>query len=87
MKLHIAAVACVAMCATFPLPAALAQSTSVGAGAAPAAPQPEPPKKPMSRKQARAVQENADARLCLEFPTQLMIVKCAEKYRLDKHET
>ena len=83
MKLHVAAVACVAMCATL----ALAQSAPAGAGSAPAATAPEPSKKPMSRKQARAVQESADARLCLEFPTQLMIVKCAEKYRLDKRES
>jgi hypothetical protein len=45
------------------------------------------PKKPLSRKDARELKANADARLCLEFPTTLMIVKCAEKYRPDKHES
>jgi hypothetical protein len=45
------------------------------------------PQKPLSRKDARELKANADARLCLEFPTTLMIVKCAEKYRPDKHES
>jgi hypothetical protein len=48
---------------------------------------PEEPKKPLTRKEARALKANADARLCLEFPTNLMVVMCAEKYRLDKRET
>lgn len=59
---------------------------SAAAGAAEAAPA-DAPKKPLTRKEARAIQEKADARLCLEFPTQLMIVKCADKYRLNKRET
>jgi hypothetical protein len=28
----------------------------------------------------REVATNADARLCLEFPTNLEVIKCAEKY-------
>lgn len=84
MKHIIAVGACLAI-ATLPLPAAVAQSP-VATATADVATQVEPPKRPMSRKESRAIQEKADARLCLEFPTQLMIVKCAEKYRLDKRE-
>ena len=85
MKLNIAVVACLAI-ATLTLPASFAQS-AVATATSDVATQAEPSKKSMSRKEARAVQEKADARLCLEFPTQIMIVKCAEKYRLDKRET
>jgi hypothetical protein len=29
---------------------------------------------------------DADARLCLEFPTNLQVIMCAEKYRPHKHK-
>lgn len=32
----------------------------------------------------RASVMDADARLCLEFPTNLQVILCAEKYRPDK---
>jgi hypothetical protein len=87
MNLNIFAVASVAIAAAVPLgvaaqtapPKATADTASVAAADA--------PPKPMSRKEARATQEKADARLCLEFPTELMVVRCAEKYRLNKRET
>ena len=28
----------------------------------------------------------ADARICLEFPTNLEVIRCAEKYRWHKHK-
>jgi hypothetical protein len=88
MNLNTVAIACVAIAATLPLPVAVAQTPPASAAAETAAiMQAEAKKKPPTRKEARALQEKADARLCLEFPTQLMIVKCAEKYRLNKRET
>jgi hypothetical protein len=88
MNTNALAVALVAIAATLPISAAFAQTAppSVATDTAASAP-PDPPKKPSSRKDARERKANADARLCLEFPTNLMIVKCAEKYRLDKRET
>jgi hypothetical protein len=88
MKSNVLAVAFVAIAAAFPISAATAQTAqpSVAADTAVSAP-PEESEKPSSRKEVRERKANADARLCLEFPTNLMIVKCAEKYRLDKRET
>lgn len=88
MNSNALAVAFVAIAAALPISAASAQTTQPGvaADAAAAAP-PDPPKKPSSRKDARERKANADARLCLEFPTNLMIMKCAEKYRPDKRGT
>jgi hypothetical protein len=82
------AVAFVAVAAALPISAPVAQTAqpSVAADAAASAP-PDPPKKPSSRQNARERKGNADVRLCLEFPTNLMIHKCAEKYRPDKRET
>lgn len=88
MNSNALAVAFVAVAAALPISAPIAQTAqpSVAADAAAAAP-PDPPKKPSTRKDARERKANADARLCLEFPNNLMIVKCAEKYRPDKPET
>lgn len=88
MNLNTVAIALVAIAAMLPLSAAIAQTPPASAAAETAAiMQAEAPKKPLTRKEARALKEKADARLCLEFPTQLMVVKCAEKYRLNKRET
>ena len=88
MNSNTLAVAFVAVAAALPISTPIAQTAqpSVAADTAASAP-PEEPKKASSRKEARERKANADARLCLEFPTNLMIVKCAEKYRLDKRET
>jgi hypothetical protein len=88
MNLNSLDIALIAIAATLPLSAAIAQAPppSVAADTAVAG-QPEAPKKPLTRKEARTLQEKADARLCLEFPTQLMVIKCANKYRLNKRET
>ena len=88
MNSNALAVAFVAIAAALPISAATAQTAQPGVAAdtAVSAP-PEEPKKPSSRKDARERKATADARLCLEFPTNLMIMKCAEKYRPDKRET
>ena len=63
-----------------------AQTTAAPAAAAPAAAaqaQPAPSasgKRPAARSKQRAW-TRADARVCLEFPTDLQIIKCSEKYR------
>jgi len=88
MNPNIIAMAWVAIAAALPLSAAIAQTPPASAAAETAAiMQAETQKKPMTRRESRAAQEKADARLCLEFPTQLMVIKCAEKYRLNKRET
>ena len=65
-------------------PAAAAPSQKAappGAPAATAAAQaPGEAFKPTKRA-SRRVPSTADARVCLEFPTNLQIIKCAEKYR------
>jgi len=87
MNLHTLAIALIAVAATLPPSAAIAQTPPPGAAAdTEAAVPPEAPKQPLTRKEARALQEKADARRCLEFPTPLMIIKCADKYRLNKRE-
>jgi hypothetical protein len=53
--------------------------TPAGASSA-AAPVPVAERKSPSRAKQRAG-ERADARVCLEFPNNLQIIKCAEKYR------
>jgi hypothetical protein len=87
MNLNTVAIALAAIAATLPLSVAIAQTPLSAAAETAAVTQAEAPKKALTRKEARALQEKADARLCLEFPTQLMIVKCAEKYRLNKRES
>jgi len=88
MNFKVLAAIVVALAVALALPAASAQTPHPGAAAGAAATAgAEEPKKPLSRKDARELKANADARLCLEFPTTLMIVKCAEKYRPDKHES
>jgi hypothetical protein len=88
MNYNVLAAAFVAIAAALPISAATAQTAQPGVAADNAASAPtESPKKPSSRKDARERKANADARLCLELPDNFMIVKCAEKYRLDKRET
>jgi hypothetical protein len=54
------------------------------AASAPAAPTPKPAAtdtaKPVRRASHR-VPSKADARVCLEFPNTMQVIKCAEKYR------
>ena len=64
-------------------PAAAAPAQKSAPPAAPAAAAAAPPEvkaQPMTRASRRAP-STADARVCLEFPTNLQIIKCADKYR------
>jgi hypothetical protein len=60
-------------------PAAPVPAASAAAPAA-AAPQPTDTTKPAKRVSHRGPSK-ADARVCLEFPNNMQIIKCAEKYR------
>ena len=57
---------------------AQAQKDAPTAAAAPAPPSAE---KRAAPRATRGSWTRADARVCLEFPTNLEIIKCAEKYR------
>ncbi|MDQ2962216.1 MAG: hypothetical protein M3R31_03500 [Pseudomonadota bacterium] len=46
-----------------------------------AAPAPPAAEKRSEPRATRGASTRADARACLEFPTNLQIIKCAEKYR------
>ena len=64
-----------------PAAAAPAQKSAPPAAPATAAAAPTDVKaQPMTRASRRAP-STADARVCLEFPTNLQIIKCADKYR------
>jgi hypothetical protein len=63
-----------------PAAAAPAQKSAPPAAPAAAAAPPEVKAQPMTRASHR-VPSTADARVCLEFPTNLQIIKCADKYR------
>jgi hypothetical protein len=65
---------------------AQAQKDAPAAAAAPApaaavAPAPPTAEKRAAPRATRGSWTRADARVCLEFPTNLEIIKCAEKYR------
>jgi pyruvate/2-oxoglutarate dehydrogenase complex dihydrolipoamide acyltransferase (E2) component len=79
MKRVVASLAVGAILAVLSPESARAQATQE----APAAAAPAPPaaeKRPEPRA-TRGSWTRADARACLEFPTNLQIIKCAEKYR------
>jgi hypothetical protein len=40
-----------------------------------------------SLRSARESVADADARLCLELPTNMQVIMCAEKYRLDRRRS
>ncbi|MGH8713874.1 MAG: hypothetical protein ACREYB_07700 [Casimicrobiaceae bacterium] len=66
-------------------PPAIAQSRAPGpAPVAVASPSVHTPAKASATRIERRRAAHADARVCLEFPTQLQIVTCAEKYRWAK---
>jgi hypothetical protein len=62
-----------------PAPAAPASAPPAAAATAPAATPPRLDMKPPARA-PRTTIVDADARNCLEFPSNLEIIKCAEKY-------
>jgi len=61
-------------------PAGAVAQAQKDAPAAAAAPAP-PSEKRAAPRSTRGSWTRADARVCLEFPTNLEIIKCAEKYR------
>ena len=77
MKRLVAAIACGAFLAT----AYPTDATAQAKKAAPEAAAPVPAKSPPARHAKRRPWTRADARVCLEFPTNLQIIRCAEKYR------
>jgi len=79
MKRFVASLAVGAILAALSPESAHAQATQ-GAPAA-AAPAPPAAEKRAEPRAARGSWTRADARVCLEFPTNLQIIKCAEKYR------
>ena len=85
MKRLVAAMAVGAILTAIYLAGAVAQAQK-DAPAAAAAPALAAPAAPAAEKRAapratRGSWTRADARVCLEFPTNLQIIKCAEKYR------
>jgi len=79
MKRVVASLAVGAILAALSPESARAQATQ-GAPVA-AAPAPPATEKRAEPRAARGSWTRADARACLEFPTNLQIIKCAEKYR------
>ena len=83
MKRLVAAMACGAILAVvYP---ALAQAPKPAPEAA--APAPAPTASPPAARAKKRTWERADARVCLEFPTNLQIIRCAEKYRYTRVPT
>lgn len=77
MKRLVAALACGAtLAAVFPADT-VAQAQQAARQAASTAPAKSPPPAPAKRRPWT----HADARVCLEFPTNVQIIRCAEKYR------
>jgi hypothetical protein len=62
-------------------PAGAVAQAQKDAPAAAAAPEPPSAEKRAAPRATRGSWTRADARVCLEFPTNLEIIKCAEKYR------
>jgi len=85
MNRFVAAMACAVIVAVVYPPAAVAQVTKAPPAATSPAAAPAPAPMPAaSRAGTQATKRTwtrADARVCLEFPTNLQIIRCAEKYR------
>ena len=64
-------------------PAAIAQGQAPNPSPAAATPPPAASAPPATTERGRAA-AHADARVCLEFPTELQVIACAEKYRWAK---
>jgi hypothetical protein len=88
MNRFVAAMACaVTVAVAYPAGAAAqaAKAAPAAVSPAPAAVSPAPAPTPAASKAGahakRQTWTRADARVCLEFPTNLQIIHCAEKYR------
>jgi hypothetical protein len=93
MNRFVAAMACAITVAVAYPRAAVAQVAKAPPAAASPAPAAAPAPAPMpaaSRAGTHATKRTwtpADARVCLEFPTNLQIIRCAEKYRYTRVPT
>ena len=87
MNRFVAAMACAVTVAVVYSPAAVAQvakappAVASPAPAAAPAPAPMPAASSAGTHATKRIWTRADARVCLEFPTNLQIIRCAEKYR------
>lgn len=71
--------------APIPTPtAAPAQEAPTASPPANTAAAPQAMKAKPAKRAGRRVPSTADARVCLEFPTQVQIVKCSENYRWEQ---
>jgi hypothetical protein len=83
MKRLVAAMVCAAI---LDYPAvALAQAPKTAPEAT--APAPAPTGSPPAARAKKRSWTRADARVCLEFPTNMQIIRCAEKYRYTRVPT
>jgi hypothetical protein len=81
MNRIVAAMACaVTVAVVYPLPA-VAQVAKAPTAAASPAPAPMPAASRAGTQATKRTWTRADARVCLELPTNLQIIRCAEKYR------
>jgi hypothetical protein len=88
MTRFVAALSVAAILAALPAGSARSQTQTGAPAATPSsAPSatpvsaPAPDEKQSASRAKQHASERADARVCLEFPTNLQIIKCAEKYR------
>lgn len=85
MKLGSAPLALVAMSFVCALAGAQTQAPARTTSAdAPVAPATSPAPMPPATSARRRGDDHADARVCLEFPTEIQVITCAEKYRWAK---
>jgi hypothetical protein len=85
MKRLVAAMAVAAMLAGLHPVVTLAQAPKPAPEAV--APQPAPAAAPAPAHAKKRAWTRADARVCLDFPTNLQIIRCAEKYRYTRVPT
>jgi hypothetical protein len=85
MKRLVAAMAVAAMLAGLHPVVILAQAPKPAPEAV--APQPAPAAAPAPAHAKKRAWTRADARVCLDFPTNLQIIRCAEKYRYTRVPT
>lgn len=85
MKLSAAPLALVGLFIACPLAFAQGQTPNAKPMAGAASPAtPAPSTAPPASTERRRPTQHADARVCLEFPTELQVITCAEKYRWAK---
>jgi len=81
MRFGVAPLALIGLFLACPAAIAQGQAPNPGPAAGTSPPTVSAPPAPTERGRATA---HADARVCLEFPTELQVIACAEKYRWAK---